>query len=138
MLRRLLLPIIAATLATPGLAEAQDGTAPAVKVELNKMEDGGEICRAYFIVRNGASDDLDALELDTFLFDNDGIILQRLALPFGSVGTARMRIVSFDFELACSGIGSLFVNEVIRCDAAGAPCSAPVETSSRAAQAFEF
>lgn len=123
-------------------ARAQDDTAPAadaaLEVELNKLEDVENICRGYFIVRNRTGADLAALELDTFLFDGDGIILQRLALPFGAARSGRMRIVSFDLDLACADIGSLFVNDVLTCEtSAPVDCAGILRATSRAGQGFD-
>ena len=113
-------------------------TAASIEVELNKLEEAEGICRAYFIVRNNSGSQLTALELDTFLFDKEGIILQRVALPFGAAPTGRMRIVSFDLELSCSAIGSVFVNDILACEASEAvDCAAALETTSRAGPAFE-
>lgn len=133
--------VFAATLALAGAAAAQQADAPAsptLAVELNKLEDVDDICRAYFIVRNDTGAALTALELDTFLFDRDGIILQRLALPFGGAAAGRMRIVSFDLALGCETIGSLFVNDVLACESeASVDCAASLATTSRAAAGFK-
>ncbi|MEM8663747.1 MAG: Tat pathway signal protein [Pseudomonadota bacterium] len=129
------LTTLLAALALPLAANAQQATtatAPTLGVELNKLENTGDICRAYFIVQNGTGGDVAALELDTFLFDTGDIILQRLALPFGAVGEGRMRIVSFDFTLACEEIGKLFVNDILACEAGAVDCAAALATSSRA------
>lgn len=113
-------------------------TTASIEVELNKLEDVDGICRAYFIVRNNTGDLVSALELDTFLFDREGVILQRVALPFGEAPTARMRIVSFDLDVACEAIGSFFVNDILACDASEAvDCAAALETKSRADPSFE-
>ncbi|MEO1104417.1 MAG: hypothetical protein AAFW98_11900 [Pseudomonadota bacterium] len=135
-----ILTALAAMLAPMGAAAQNAGAAsaspatPQLTVELNKMEDTGDICRAYFIVRNDAGAGLDALELDTFLFGTDDIILQRLALPFGAVADGRMRIVSFEFAMTCEAIGKLFVNDIIACETGGTlDCAAALSTSSRAA-----
>jgi len=129
--------LLAAGLAAhTGPARAQE--AAALEVELNKLETVDALCRGYFIVRNRTGTDLAALELDTFLFDGEGIILQRLALPFGAARAGRMRIVSFDLDLACADIGSLFVNDVLTCDAAGPlDCAALLTTTSRADPGFD-
>ncbi len=113
-------------------------TPASIEVELNKLEDVDGICRAYFIVRNNSGEQVTALELDTFLFDREGVILQRVALPFGEAQTGRMRIVSFDLDVACETIGSFFVNDILACDVSEAvDCAAALETKSRAGPTFE-
>ncbi len=126
----------AETAAAEPAAPAPDGAT--IAVELNKLEPVDGACRAYFIIRNGTDGPVDALELDTFLFDPDEIILQRLALPFGPVAAGRMQIFPFDLALDCGSIGKLFVNEVLRCDAGGADCSGALAMSSRADAALEY
>ncbi|MEM9223691.1 MAG: hypothetical protein AAGB11_15020 [Pseudomonadota bacterium] len=141
------LTIMLALCALPTATLGQDTTAPGtgggggpgLALELNKLEEIEGACRAYFIVRNGSDTNLTAFELDTFLFDPDEIILQRLALPFGGVAASKMRIVPFEFQLPCTAIGKLFVNEIITCEA-GAPldCDATLTTSSRAPAALDY
>ncbi|WMS44081.1 hypothetical protein RDV64_06735 [Acuticoccus sp. MNP-M23] len=109
-------PIAAAQEATPQSPAAQTAPPQQLAVELNKLEPVDGACRAYFIIRNETESPLDGLELDTFLFGSDEIILQRLALPFGPVDAGRMQIFPFDLALGCGDIGKLFVNEVLRCD----------------------
>ena len=144
MIARAWRPVLASALALAMCAfeaKAQASvpeTAASIEVELNELEDVDGICRAYFIVRNNAGSQVTALELDTFLFDREGIILQRVALPFGAAPTGRMRIVSFDLEIACSAIGSVFVNDILACEASEAlDCAAALETTSRAGPSFE-
>ena len=139
MLRRLSLTLGLLVCAAP-FAVAQD-TAPetpdsaappsGIAIELNKLEPVDGACRAYFIVRNQSEDALAGLELDTFLFGTDEIILQRLALPFGPVSPGRMQIFPFDLALGCGDIGKLFVNEVLRCEGV-ADCAGGLAFSSRA------
>ncbi|MEM0907212.1 MAG: hypothetical protein AAGJ94_07605 [Pseudomonadota bacterium] len=136
---RLLLPLAACLsgLALPAAAQDTAAASTPLSLELNKLEEADGICRAYFIARNQTGQDVANLELDTFLFDRDAIILQRLALPFGPVGT-RMRIVSFDFNLSCNAIGSVYVNDVLSCEPLeAAACAAALQTSSRAAAALD-
>jgi len=150
---RLSLPLVLlATLALSPAARAQDGEAtaagahgatgappaPDLEVELNKLEDTEGVCRAYFIVRNRTGGDLTALSLDTFLFDSDGIIVLRLALPFEAIEASGMRIAQFDFDIPCGDIGSAFVNDVITCEGvAPVDCDAALRTTSRAEAPFE-
>ena len=55
------------------------------------------------------------------MMDRDGIIARRLALPFTAIGTGRMKIMSFDFDLPCGDIGTVFINDVLSCTSDGAP-----------------
>ncbi|MEM8551039.1 MAG: hypothetical protein AAGF45_01555 [Pseudomonadota bacterium] len=133
--------LLCATLALPPAAAQTEGAAqPALAIELNKLEAVGDTCRAFFIVRNGVGANLTNLDLDTFIFGSDGIIAQRLALPFGAIPAGRMRILSFDFSLGCEAIGSLFVNEVLDCtfDGAAVDCPAALVTSSRSPQTLDY
>ncbi|MEM7694023.1 MAG: Tat pathway signal protein [Pseudomonadota bacterium] len=130
---------LAALLVTPAAAQT-DTQEGGLGIELNKLEDvEGTVCRAYFILRNDTDAVVDDLQLDSYIFDPDGIISQRLTLPFGRAPTARIRIVTLDLALPCGSIGSLFVNELVACETAGTlACESALTTTSRAEQPFTY
>lgn len=128
-------------------AEAPEAAAPsardgaAVTLQLNKLEDADDVCRAYFIVDNALDEPLALLQVDTFLFDPDGVISQRAALTFQNIRAGREKVAIFDFALACAGIGRLLINEVLSCEAPSGPseaCLGALGTSSRAGAPLDY
>lgn len=113
-------------------ASAQDtpppaaGTEAPVSLQLNKLEDADGNCRAYFIVDNQLPEALQTLQLDTFIFDPDGVIQSRVALTFQGIRAAREKVALFDFGTPCTGIGRFLINEVLSCEAASGPSAACV------------
>ena len=117
--------------------------APAITLELNKLEAAGGGCRAYFVVENRTSDVVKELRLDTFIFDAGGQITRRIGLTFPDIRAERTKVVPFDLNGAqCSEIGRVLVNDVLACTGAtGAPinnCGDLLKVSTRAGTRFEY
>lgn len=115
---------------------ALSADAPAVTVELNKLETQGKGCRAYLVIDNPSDAVFQSLKLDLVFFRTDGIIDRRLLIDLSPVRAAKKSVRIFDLDaLACDAIGSVLVNEVAECrDAAGpvADCADRLKVSSRA------
>jgi hypothetical protein len=123
--------------------EAGSGTPGAISVELNKLEQESEACRAYFVVDNGIAEAIQELQLDVFIFDTKGVILRRIALTFPDVRARKTKVAIFDLaELPCTDIGRFLVNDVIICSVeAGRTlegCADGLSVTSRAAPKFEY
>ena len=65
---------------TPSLA-ADQPAAPAVALELNKLEPTDKGCRAYMVVNNPTDTVYQTYKLDLVLFQADGVIGRRVELP---------------------------------------------------------
>jgi hypothetical protein len=108
-----------------------------IGVELNRLEDQGGNCRAYLVITNPGSDEFSGFTLDLVIFDRGGTIMRRLAVDVAPVRPAKTSVKVFDIaETACSAIGSILVNDVIRCrDKSGdvAGCVDRLTTSSKLA-----
>ena len=127
------------TAAAPGPAAA----GPAISVELNKLESAGTSCRSYFLVTNRTPDALKDLRLEVYLFDRQGVVLRRIALPFSGLRSERSKVMIFDLaDIACTDLDRLLVNEVLTCTGEdGAPvknCSDLVAVTTRAAVTFSY
>jgi hypothetical protein len=127
------------TAAAPGPAAA----APAIGVELNKLESAGTSCRSYFLVTNRTPDALKDLRLEVYLFDRQGVVLRRIALPFSGLRSERSKVMIFDLaDIACTDLDRLLVNEVLTCTGEdGAPvkgCADMVAVTTRASAAFSY
>ncbi len=117
----------------PGSAEAPS----TIGVELNRLEDQGGHCRAYLVISNPGSAEFSGFTLDLVVFDRGGTIMHRLAVDAAPVRPAKTSVKVFDIaETACGAIGSILVNDVIRCrDKSGdvAGCVDRLTTASKLA-----
>lgn len=132
-MRRLLMPadaivigiavglIIIAGIAADAAAADEQGAAPGtIALELNKTEAQPAGCRIYFVLDNGTPESFDVFKLDLVVFAGDGVILRNLATEMGPLRAEKRVVKMFDLaDLACDGIGSLLVNDVLACSAAG-------------------
>lgn len=129
MKRNKLLAMAVSGLVTGALAEgaaAQDGTEEAtetggVTLELNKLEQVDQTCRAYMLFKNDSGSDFEQFRLDLVLFDAEGVISRRIAIEAAPLETGRSTVKFFDFsEQQCEGIDRMLVNGVSPCaDASG-------------------
>ena len=117
--------------ALPGWAEPPKS----IGLELNKLAQEGDSCRAYLVVANPRTDAFSAFILDVVVFDASGTIARRLAIELAPIRPAKTIVKVFDIpQTACSAIGSILVNNVMHCrDSSGdvADCVDRVSTSSK-------
>ncbi|MDH3639856.1 MAG: Tat pathway signal sequence domain protein [Gammaproteobacteria bacterium] len=117
----------------PTLARSQDVSG--LTVELNKLEEAENACRAYLVFENQSVSTFSSLKLDLVMFGADGIITRRLAVEGGPLSAGKTSVKLFEIsELACSGISRILLNDVISCrDDNGEhdDCVERVTTSSR-------
>lgn len=108
-------------------AAAQDETqeeaasAESVVLELNKLEQVDQTCRAYMLFENETGSDFEQFRLDLVLFDAEGVISRRIAIEAAPLETGRSTVKFFDFsEQQCDDIDRVLVNGVSPCaDASG-------------------
>ena len=117
--------------ALPGWAEPPKS----INLELNKLEQEGDSCRAYIVVANPGTDAFSAFTLDVVVFDTSGTIARRLAIELAPIRAAKTIVKVFDIpQTACSAIGSILVNNVMHCRDSScdiADCVDRVSTSSK-------
>jgi hypothetical protein len=102
---------IGASLTLPAAAES-----PHLALELNKAEAAGTGCRLTFKVTNHFPDKLDDINVEVYLVDAKGIVLQSVQFPFGYVLAGKSRFAKFDIRnTVCADIGGMFVNEFKSC-----------------------
>ncbi len=115
---------------------ARSADAPAVTLELNKLEPQGKACRAYLVIDNASDAAFQALKLDLVVFRTDGVIDRRLLIDLAPVRAAKRSVKIFDLDaLACDAVGSVLVNDVTECRDATGPildCVDRLKLSSRA------
>ncbi len=115
--------LIAAAIAAPGRVEAGESTpapaaapAPAISVELNKLEPVEKGCRVYTVIDNPGQTAFQTLKLDLILFHTDGVIGRRLMLDLAPVKSGKKTVKMFDLDgTACDKIGSFLVHDVMEC-----------------------
>lgn len=121
----------------PGLATAQE--VGALELELNKLEQVENACRAYLVIRNGAGADLASLDVDLVTFEPTGVIGSRFRIELAPVPAAKTVVKSFDFEgVACAAIDRILLNDVVRCDPLDRlACLGAVELTSLGVEFFQ-
>ena len=116
------------------------GRARSIEIELNKLEQQGNACRAYFVIVNRSETEFSDIQLDVFLFDKEGIVTRRAALSTRQLQPGKTNIRLFDLaETQCDGIGRLVLNEVLACKnvvGASANCQGMLALTSRASAEF--
>lgn len=111
-----------------------------INVELNKLKQVDNACRAYLVTQNLTDTDFKSLQLDVVMFDDKGIVAKRLAVEIGPMPAHKTRLKVFDIAgLPCENIGQLLLNDVIQCkDSHGKrnDCLALIRVTSRGDVAF--
>ena len=140
-IRRILRSAAVCTLATTAFsgtvaAAAADGAAPpAIRVELNKLEELKGSCRAYLLLENRSGRAYRSFKLDLVMFDTAGIVARRLAVEGAPLAEGKTSLRVFDVPgLPCSGIGRILVNDVLSCGEGAedrTACLAAIRPASR-------
>lgn len=134
MLRTLIAVALCAVAGFGGTASAQQAEAK-FPLELNRLEQDGDICRVYLLVQNPDPIEISAFKLDLVFFDKEGIIRNRLYVELGPLAASKTAVRLFDIPGAeCGALGSILVNDVVSCaDAAGdkLSCLKRLDLSSR-------
>jgi hypothetical protein len=111
-----------------------------VRIELNKLEEREQSCRVHLVLENGSENGFVGYKLDLVLFGPDGIIARRIAVDVAPLRARKKSVKLFDVDgLACAGIGSVLVNDVLDCrSGAGetADCVESLTVSTRANVSF--
>ena len=133
--------LIAASLigaTAPSLAQTEPeaaATGQTVVVELNKVEQLDNACRAYLLFENGHSSRFEEFRLDLVLFDGEGVIARRIAVEAAPLRADRAVVKLFDLsDLQCESIDRVLLNDIGPCaDEEGArqDCVDLVELRSR-------
>lgn len=110
--------IVLATIAAMSVSgsSARAADAPALVVELNKLETYDKGCRAYVVINNASESAFQSVKLDLVLFQPDGIIARRFAVDLAPLKGNKKTVKLFDMEgIACDKIASVLVNDVMDC-----------------------
>ena len=115
--------VVAGALAASAQAQTQSTeTTPQVLLELNKVEQVDNACRAYLLFENNNDTAFSDFRLDLVLFSPDGVITRRIAVDAAPLRAGRPTVKLFDLtDLNCDSIQRILVNDVAPCtDGSGA------------------
>jgi len=119
----------ACLLALPALA--QETAAPALVLELNRIDTVESACRLTFMAENTLGADLEGLSLETVLIDSDGRVDRLTLFDFGALPDGIPRVRQFDIPgLDCAALGRVLINGVSAC-APAEGCPEALEYRSR-------
>jgi hypothetical protein len=95
-----------------------------VSIELNRLDEQGQSCRASFVITNPGPETYTGYKLDLVVFDKAGTITKRLAADVAPLRSDKETVKIFDIpDTPCSGIGSILVNDVLDCRAGDKPAA---------------
>lgn len=105
----------AAAITFAGLSAAAQESPP-VTVELNKVEQIDNACRAYLLFENGHDSRFDEFRLDLVFFDGEGVIARRIAVEAAPLRADRSVVKLFDLsDLQCDTIDRVLLNDIAPC-----------------------
>lgn len=108
---------LAASVLLPGAAaRADDG---AIGIELNRLQQVDDACRISLVFTNRRETPVEALSIETVLFNTDGAVERFLVLKSNPLPPGKIRAQQFDATgIACESVGRLLLNDVKECEAA--------------------
>lgn len=108
-----------------------------ISVELNRLQQVEDSCRMSLVFTNGLTVGIAALELEAVVFDAEGRAERFLLLKSEPLIPGKVRVHQYNLSAtACTGIGSILVNDVVSCEGEGldpASCLRMLRPSSREA-----
>jgi hypothetical protein len=126
----------AALLASLATGPARAAAQP-VSIELNRLDEQGQSCRASFVITNPGPETYTGYKLDLVVFDKGGTIVKRLAADVAPLRADKETVKIFDIpDTPCTGIGSILINDVLDCRAGDKPatdCAGVIAVSSKLA-----
>lgn len=115
-------------------------TTQGIGIELNRLQQVDGACRLSFVYRNGLDAAIDALVIETVLFDRQGSVERIMVLKSRPLSPLKVRVQQFDLrDSDCGSIGKVLLNDVKECRTGTEPaatCAGLVKPSSRADVAF--
>jgi hypothetical protein len=125
MSSRSILPLIrraalglAVVLVLPGAGPVETGNEEGLTLELNKVEEVEEGCQTFFLLDNDSGHVFDGFRLELILFDQKGVIADRLRVDLAPVRRDKRTVSTYVFPgTPCAEIGSILVNDIPICEA---------------------
>lgn len=110
-----------------------------IEIELNKLEDKDNSCRAYLVFKNQTDSHFNEFKLDLVMFGADGIISRRLAVDSSPLRSNKTSVKLFDIEgQSCEAISLILINDVLSCrdEYERSDCVDLIEASSKGNVSF--
>ncbi|MEO1018749.1 MAG: hypothetical protein AAFY56_13820 [Pseudomonadota bacterium] len=109
-------------------ALAQDAIEQNVAIELNKLEELDNGCRAYLKIENARAEAFNSLELDLVTFQPDGVIGSQFLVELAPVPANKTVVKPFELQsVTCASIASVLLNDVPTCMTSANPPSACID-----------
>lgn len=97
-------------------AQAEDRGQPSLSIDLNALEQIDQACRLAFVATNATGTSIDALVLETVVFDTAGTVDRFALFDFKALPVGKTRVRQFDLpETQCSDIGRVLINGAESC-----------------------
>jgi len=126
-----------AILLTTSVAQADNG---GVQIELNKLQQSNNACRAFLVTQNLTKKQFKKLQLDIVMFNKKGIISKRLAVGLGPLHPNQTSVKVFDInKTQCNNLGQFLMNGVLSCSTTKGPvkhCDSLISVSARGSVSF--
>jgi hypothetical protein len=101
-------------------AAAPDIAAGSITIELNKVEQTKDACRAYLLFENPTKAEFTDFRLDLVLFDKSGVISRRVAVDASPLRADKSVVKLFDLaNLQCDKVSRVLLNDITPCKAGG-------------------
>lgn len=111
-----------------------------VGIELNRLQEVDGACRISLVFTNGLAETVEALSIETVLFDKNGAVERFLVLKSNPLPSGKVRVQQFDAKgIACKDVGRMLLNDVKDCKIEGVQpdaCLSVIKPSSRLDVAF--
>lgn len=120
---------------TPAFAAEEKPPLTGLSLELNRVEQNGEACRATLMVLNGFEASLEKTAFELVMFDKAGLIRLMTVFDFGALPAGKTLVRRFDLpDIQCAELTRILVNGVARCAGSGIDvprCEANFTTDNR-------
>ncbi|MCG8561469.1 MAG: hypothetical protein MI824_16845 [Hyphomicrobiales bacterium] len=117
--------------------EAAEGR---LSIELNRVSAAKGACRASFVFTNKMNVAVEALSIETVLFNKEGSVERFLVLKSRPLSPKKIRVQQYDIRgLKCEALGRVLLNDVKSCKVGTLTpeaCLDRIEPSSRAGVPF--
>lgn len=132
--------VLAGLIALPLLSAPLAAETQRFDLELNTVEDVDGDCRITFVAHNATGVPLSATAYDVVVFDETGVVAERLILEFGQLPDDKTRVVQFLLDRGCERMSRLLLNGAEECrnevGQSVSHCLDMLVTSSRVAVQF--
>jgi len=96
--------------------DAEDLSQPSLTIDLNALEQTGQACRLVFVATNATGTPIDAMVLETVVFDAAGTVDRFALFDFKALPDGKTRVRQFDLpDTRCGDIGRVLINGAESC-----------------------